>query len=75
LIVNAETGSISDVNPYLINLLGYSREEFAEMKILEVGAFKNIEASRSSFLALQKNEFIRCENLPLIDGRRYTGRS
>lgn len=65
LILNAETGSISDVNPYLVNMLGYSREEFVEKKLWEVGAFKDIEASRNSFLALQKNEFIRYENLPL----------
>ena len=65
LILNAETGSISDVNPYLIDMLGYSREEFVEKKLWEVGAFKDIEASRNSFLALQKNEFIRYENLPL----------
>ncbi|HEX2770719.1 MAG TPA: HD domain-containing phosphohydrolase [Geobacteraceae bacterium] len=65
LILNAETGSISDVNPFLIDMLGYSREEFVEKKLWEVGAFKDIEASRNSFLALQKNEFIRYENLPL----------
>jgi PAS domain S-box-containing protein/putative nucleotidyltransferase with HDIG domain len=65
LILNAETGSISDVNPYLIDMLGYSREEFVEKKIWEVGAFKDIEASRNSFLALQKNKFIRYEDLPL----------
>jgi two-component system CheB/CheR fusion protein len=71
LILNAETGSISDVNPYLINMLGYSREEFAEKKLWEVGAFKDMEASRKAFLALRKNEFIRYENLPLKtkDGR------
>jgi len=65
LILNAETGSISDVNPYLIDMLGYSREEFVEKKLWEVGAFRDIEASRHSFQALQKNEFIRYENLPL----------
>ena len=65
LILNAKTGSISDVNPYLIDMLGYSREEFVEKKLWEVGAFKDIEASRNSFLALQKNKFIRYENLPL----------
>ncbi|HBA73048.1 MAG TPA: hypothetical protein DCZ63_12930, partial [Geobacter sp.] len=37
LILNAETGSISDVNPYLIDMLGYSREEFVEKKLWEVG--------------------------------------
>lgn len=71
MIVNAETGSINDVNPYLLNMLGYSREEFVEKKLWEVEAFMDIDASRNSFLALQKNEFIRYENLPLKtkDGR------
>jgi len=65
LILNATTGLINDVNPYLIDMLGYSREEFVEKKLWEVGAFKDIKASRDAFLALQKNEFIRYENLPL----------
>ena len=65
LIVNAKTGSISDVNPYLMNMLGYSREEFVGRKLWEVGAFKDIEASRNAFVALQQDEFIRYENLPL----------
>jgi len=71
LILNARTGSISDVNPYLIDMLGYSREEFVEKKLWEVGAFKDVEASRKSFLALQKDKYIRYENLPLKtkDGR------
>jgi PAS domain S-box-containing protein len=45
--------------------LGYSREEFIEKKIWQVGAFKDIEASKDAFEALQKNEYIRYENLPL----------
>jgi PAS domain S-box-containing protein/putative nucleotidyltransferase with HDIG domain len=65
LILNAETGAISDVNPFLIDMLGYTREEFVEKKLWEVGAFKDIEASRNSFLALKKNKFIRYDNLPL----------
>jgi PAS domain S-box-containing protein/putative nucleotidyltransferase with HDIG domain len=65
LILNAKTGSISDVNPFLINMLGYSREEIVKKKLWEVGAFMDVEASRSSFQALQKDEFIRYENLPL----------
>ncbi len=71
LILNAETGAISDVNPFLIDMLGYSREEFLGKSLWEVGAFKDINASRSSFSALQEHEFIRYENLPLKskDGR------
>ena len=65
LILDADTGAITDVNPFLINMLGYSRQEFIEKKLWEVGAFKDIEASREAFEALQKNEYIRYENLPL----------
>jgi PAS domain S-box-containing protein len=33
VILDAETGMVEDVNPYLIKMLGYSREEFAEKKL------------------------------------------
>jgi diguanylate cyclase (GGDEF)-like protein/PAS domain S-box-containing protein len=71
LILDAERGAITDVNPFLIMLLGYSREEFVSKKLWEVGAFKDIEASQIAFEALQKNEYIRYEDLPLKakDGR------
>jgi len=71
LILDAETGMIEDVNPYLIKMLGYSREEFVEKKLWEVGAFKDIEASKDAFEVLQENEYIRYEDLPLKtkDGR------
>ncbi len=65
MILDAESGAITDVNPFLIKMLGYSREEFVEKKLWEVGAFKDIEASREAFEALQKNEYIRYEDLPL----------
>lgn len=71
LILDAETGMIEDVNPYLVNMLGYSREEFIQKKLWEVGAFRDIESSKEAFEALQANEYIRYEDLPLKtkDGR------
>ena len=65
LILDAETGAIADVNPYLIRMLGYSREEFVEKKLWEVGAFKDIKASKAAFQALQKYEYIRYKDIPL----------
>ncbi len=65
LILDAQTGAITDVNPFLIKMLGYSREEFIQKKLWEVGAFKDIEASQEAFEALQKNEYICYEDLPL----------
>ncbi len=65
LILDAKTGMIEDVNPYLIQMLGYSREEFIKKKLWEVGAFRDIQASKDAFEALQVDEFIRYEDLPL----------
>lgn len=65
LILDAETGAITDVNPFLIKMLGYSREEFVQRKLWEVGAFRDIKASQEAFEALQKNAYIRYEDLPL----------
>lgn len=71
LILDAETGLIEDVNPYLVRMLGFSREEFVEKKLWEVGAFRDIEANQDAFKALQEDEYIRYANLPLKakDGR------
>lgn len=65
LILNSETGQITDVNPFLINLLGYSKKEFLNKKLWEVGAFKNIKAARDVFKILQKDGYVRYEDLPL----------
>ncbi len=65
LILDARTGLIEDVNPYLIKLLGYSRKEFIKKKLWDMGAFKDIKANQKSFKALQKKKYIRYENLPL----------
>ena len=65
LLLDAKTDANTDVNPFLIKMLGYTREEFVEKKLWEVGAFQDVEASQEAFEALQKNEYIRYEDLPL----------
>ena len=65
LIINSATGQIDDVNPFLVNLLGYSREEFMGRKLWEVGPFKDIAASKTAFEELQSKEYIRYDDLPL----------
>ena len=72
LIVDAGTGMVVDVNPFLIDMLGYSHEKFLGKKVWELGVLKDIVASYDNFLELQKKEYIRYENLPLetVDGRK-----
>jgi len=65
LILDAETGQISDVNPFLVEMLGYSHEEFLGKKLWEIGPFKNLEATKATFLELQHKEYVRYEDLPL----------
>lgn len=71
LILNSKTGQITDVNPFLEKLLGYSRNEFLNKKLWEVGAFRNMKASKDAFKVLQTQGHLRYENLPLEtrDGR------
>ena len=65
LLLNAETAQIEDVNPYLINMLGYTHLEFLGKKLWEVGSFADISESQQIFAALQLAGYIRYENLPL----------
>ncbi len=71
LILDAETGQIMDVNPFLIEMLGYPQEEFLGKKLWEMGAFKEVELSRAAFWELQNKGYVRYESLPLEtkDGR------
>jgi two-component system CheB/CheR fusion protein len=60
------------VNPILINMLGYSKEQFINKTIWEIGIFKDIVANQDNYLEFQKKGYNRYEHLPLEmkDGRR-----
>lgn len=72
LILDAESGKIVDVNPYLFELLGYSKEQFLEKAIWEIGFLKDIIGNQDKFLELQQKEFVRYTGLPLetADGKK-----
>ena len=65
LILDAVTRKITDVNPFMMELLGYTREEFLGKELWEIGLLKDEEASIIAFRELQKNDYIRYEDLPL----------
>lgn len=65
IILDAETGKIIDVNPFLIELLGYSKEHFLEKEIWDIGSFEDIAANKEKFSELQMKKYVRYENLPL----------
>jgi PAS domain S-box-containing protein len=65
LILDAKTGSITDANPFLVELLEYSRAELLGMALWDIGLFKDVEASKNAFRELQAKQYIRYEDLPL----------
>jgi len=72
LILNAETGRIDDVNPFLFKLLGFTMEEMLGKTVGELSPFKDIESNIIMLERLQKDGYVRYEDLPLEtrDGRR-----
>jgi PAS domain S-box-containing protein len=72
LILDAGTGQVVDVNPFMRVLLGYSFEEFLGKKLWEIGPFKGVEVSKTVFAELQVKDSVRYESLSLErkDGRR-----
>jgi two-component system, chemotaxis family, CheB/CheR fusion protein len=65
LILDGTTAKIQDVNPYLTELLGYSKKELLEKEVWDIGFFKDIVSSKENFIELKKQKFIRYNNLPL----------
>ena len=65
LLLDANTGKITDVNPYLEQMLGYSHKEFLDKRLWEISPFKDVEANQGAFQELLNVGFIRYENLPL----------
>ncbi len=72
LILDAGTGRISDVNPFLFKLLGFSRDEMIGRTVGELSPFKDIESNQIMLERLQNQGYVRYEDLPLQtrDGRR-----
>jgi PAS domain S-box-containing protein len=72
LIIDADSGVILQVNPFLETLLGYPHEELLGKQLWEIGLFTDRVASKDAFLELQRKGYVRYEDLPLEtkDGRQ-----
>ena len=65
LILDADSGKIIDVNPFLLDLLDYPFESIIGLQLWEIGLFEDIAANQAAFEKLQTEEYIRYENHPL----------
>jgi len=65
LILNASSGKIEDVNPFLCQLLDYEPDDFLGKQLWEIDTFCDIVANQESFCTLQEKEYVRYDDLPL----------
>lgn len=72
LLVDPETRRVFDANPYLIDLMGFSRNEVVGKELWELGFFEDIETNRAAFQMLKEKGYIRYDDMPL---RTREGRS
>jgi len=72
LILDVETGRITDANPFLAKLLGFSHAEMVGQTVGELSPFKDIVSNHAMLERLQKDGYVRYEDLPLEtkDGRK-----
>jgi len=71
LILDVDTGRITDANPFLAKLLGFSRDEMAGKTVGELSPFKDVVSNQTMLERLQQDGYARYEDLPLEtrDGR------
>jgi PAS domain S-box-containing protein len=65
LILDSASGKITEANPYITELLGYSTDELIGRELWQIGLFQDIEASQAAFQQLQEEGYIRYHDLPL----------
>jgi PAS domain S-box-containing protein len=65
LILDADSRKITDVNPFMVELLGYQPDEFLDKELWEIGLFKDKDESQTAFRELQEKGYIRYEDMPL----------
>ncbi len=65
LILDAGTMAVVDANPYMSELLGYSREDFEGRQLWEIGLFRDKSESEAAVRTLRAERYLRYEDLPL----------
>jgi PAS domain S-box-containing protein len=65
LMLDPHARKITDANPFIAELLGYTKEELIGKELWEIGLLKDEKASRASFRILQQKHYVRYEDLPL----------
>ncbi|WP_254510246.1 PAS domain S-box protein [Anatilimnocola floriformis] len=69
LILDTESGRITDANQFMSEMLGHSHEHFLGKELWEIGVFSDRAALEAAVRTLQDKGYIRFEHLPLETDR------
>ena len=65
LLLDPVTCKITEANPFMTDLLGYSNDQLAGKQLYEIGLLKDEVASRDMFQKLTQTHQVRYDDLPL----------
>ena len=65
LILDFETGKITDANPYIVEIIDHPLNEIIGEKLWEIGLFSNKEESELAFKELKAKGYIRFDDMPI----------
>ncbi len=70
LILDTQSSRITDANPFMSELLGYSLDHFLGKELWEIGLFGDRSANEAAVRELKEHGYIRYEHLPLETNRQ-----
>jgi PAS domain S-box-containing protein len=65
LILDAETGTITDANPFICGLLGYEHDDFLGRELWQIGLFRDKRENLIAYRELREKGYSRYDHLPL----------
>ncbi len=69
LILDANTGLITDANAFMCGLTGMESEELIGKELYEIGMYKDVEENKEAFCELQRTTYLRHDHLPIQNRR------
>jgi len=65
-LFDADTGRVTDVNPYMAELLGQTREQLLAKSLWDLGLFPDEARGRQAFAELQEKNYHRYDHLAVV---------
>ena len=65
ITMDADTGQILDINPSLLEITGYKKEQFLHRIVWEIGIFRDIVSNQDEFNGLRYKRHVRSDNVSI----------